>query len=80
MNDDAPGLINLFPAQFWYSWRHQMREFSADYYVVAIDQRGYGVSNRERESEREREREIERDREREGGEGEGKKGELGIDI
>lgn len=30
--------------EFWYSWRHQILEFSKDYYTVAIDQRGYGDS------------------------------------
>ena len=25
--------------QFWFSWRHQLRAFSKDYYVVAVDMR-----------------------------------------
>ena len=32
--------------QFWFSWRHQIPEFSKDYYVVAIDMRGYGDTQR----------------------------------
>ena len=27
--------------QFWYSWRHQLKVFSEDYHVVAVDLRGY---------------------------------------
>ena len=34
-----------FP-EFWYSWRHLMKEFSSDYYCVAIDQRGYNISSK----------------------------------
>ena len=37
--------IHGFP-EFWYSWRHQLKEFSKDYFVVAIDQRGYGDSDK----------------------------------
>lgn len=37
--------IHGFP-EFWYSWRHQIKEFSKDYFVVAIDQRGYGDSDK----------------------------------
>jgi len=37
--------VHGFP-EFWYVWRHQMREFASDYYVVAIDQRGYGDSDK----------------------------------
>lgn len=32
--------------QFWYSWRYQMKEFSDDYHVVAVDLRGYGETDR----------------------------------
>lgn len=32
--------------EFWYSWRHQLKEFSKDYWTVAIDMRGYGDSDK----------------------------------
>ncbi|KDR24344.1 epoxide hydrolase 1-like [Zootermopsis nevadensis] len=32
--------------EFWYSWRHQLQEFSKDYWTVAIDMRGYGDSEK----------------------------------
>ena len=38
-------LIHGFP-EFWYSWRHQIEAFSANYQVVAIDQRGFNESGR----------------------------------
>jgi len=38
-------LVHGFP-EFWYSWRFQLNEFSNDYWVVAIDQRGYGQSDK----------------------------------
>ena len=38
-------LIHGFP-EFWYSWRHQIEALSADYQVVAIDQRGFNESGR----------------------------------
>ncbi|XP_071452586.1 epoxide hydrolase 4-like [Hetaerina americana] len=34
-----------FP-EFWYSWRHQIKEFSKDYWTVAVDLRGYGDSEK----------------------------------
>ncbi|XP_034235324.1 epoxide hydrolase 4-like [Thrips palmi] len=37
--------LHGFP-DFWYSWRHQMREFSKDYWTVALDMRGYGDSDK----------------------------------
>ncbi len=44
-------MIHGFP-DFWYSWRDQMDALSANYQVVAIDQRGY---NLERQAEGRRE-------------------------
>lgn len=38
-------MIHGFP-DFWYSWRDQMEALSKDYYVVAIDQRGYNLSDK----------------------------------
>lgn len=32
--------------EFWYSWRYQLVEFSKDYWCIAIDQRGYGDSDK----------------------------------
>lgn len=44
---DGPLLLFLhgFP-EFWYSWRHQIREFAQDYCAVAIDLRGYNLSDK----------------------------------
>jgi pimeloyl-ACP methyl ester carboxylesterase len=38
-------MIHGFP-DFWYSWRDQMAALSSDYYAVAIDQRGYNLSDK----------------------------------
>lgn len=37
-------MIHGFP-DFWYSWRHQMTGLADGYRVVAIDQRGYNLSD-----------------------------------
>jgi epoxide hydrolase 4 len=37
-------MIHGFP-DFWYSWRHQMAALSKSFQVVAIDQRGYNLSD-----------------------------------
>ena len=38
-------MIHGFP-DFWYSWRHQMEGLKDDFKVVAIDQRGYNLSDK----------------------------------
>jgi epoxide hydrolase 4 len=38
-------MIHGFP-DFWYTWRDQMEVLSKDYYTVAIDQRGYNLSDK----------------------------------
>ncbi len=38
-------MIHGFP-DFWYTWRHQMRGLKDNYRVVAIDQRGYNLSDK----------------------------------
>lgn len=37
-------MIHGFP-DFWYTWRHQMDGLKDSYHVVAIDQRGYNLSD-----------------------------------
>ncbi|CAF0857293.1 unnamed protein product [Rotaria sp. Silwood1] len=37
--------VHGFP-ECWYSWRNQIKHFSKKYRVVAIDQRGYGLSSK----------------------------------
>jgi hypothetical protein len=46
-SDKKPLMVFVygFP-DFWYSWRNQMHAFSADYQVVALDLRGYDLSDR----------------------------------
>ena len=38
-------MIHGFP-DFWYTWRHQMEALSDGFQVVAIDQRGYNLSDK----------------------------------
>lgn len=38
-------MLHGFP-EFWYSWRHQIKEFASDYYTVALDLRGYNDSDK----------------------------------
>jgi pimeloyl-ACP methyl ester carboxylesterase len=38
-------MIHGFP-DYWYTWRAQMEELSKNYQVVAIDQRGYNLSDK----------------------------------
>jgi pimeloyl-ACP methyl ester carboxylesterase len=38
-------MIHGFP-DFWYTWRDQMEALSTNYQVVAIDQRGYNLSDK----------------------------------
>lgn len=38
-------MVHGFP-DFWFGWREQLKEFSKDYFAVAIDQRGFGESDK----------------------------------
>jgi pimeloyl-ACP methyl ester carboxylesterase len=38
-------MLHGFP-DFWYSWRHQIPEFARDHSVVAVDMRGYNLSDK----------------------------------
>jgi len=38
-------MLHGFP-EFWYSWRHQITEFSQKYHTVAVDLRGYNDSEK----------------------------------
>ena len=38
-------MIHGFP-DYWYTWRHQMTALAGDHRVVAIDQRGYNLSDK----------------------------------
>ena len=38
-------MLHGFP-EFWYSWRHQITEFSQDFHTVAVDLRGYNDSDK----------------------------------
>ena len=38
-------MVHGFP-EFWYSWRHQLREFGSTHRAVAMDLRGYGESDK----------------------------------
>lgn len=37
--------LHGFP-EVWYSWRHQLPEFSQNYFTVALNMRGYGDSDK----------------------------------
>merc|ERR1719264_215128 len=37
--------VHGFP-EFWFSWRHQIEYFAKDYWCVAVDNRGYGETDK----------------------------------
>jgi len=37
--------VHGFP-EFWYEWKHQLREFGRDHQAVAPDMRGYNLSSK----------------------------------
>jgi pimeloyl-ACP methyl ester carboxylesterase len=39
-------MVVIVVIEFWFSWRNQLREFCNDYFVVAVDQRGYSDSDK----------------------------------
>ncbi|NWF57851.1 MAG: alpha/beta hydrolase [Fischerella sp.] len=41
-------MLHGFP-EFWYSWRHQIPEFSQNFKVIAVDLRGYNDSEKPKE-------------------------------
>jgi pimeloyl-ACP methyl ester carboxylesterase len=44
-------LLHGFP-EFWYTWRHQIRYLKQNFFVVAVDMRGYGDSAKPPNKER----------------------------
>ncbi|KAJ1349112.1 hypothetical protein KIN20_004563 [Parelaphostrongylus tenuis] len=51
-SNDKPLLLMIhgFP-EFWYSWRFQLKHFSDRYRCVAVDQRGYNLSEKPKDVE-----------------------------
>ena len=48
--EDGPLILMLHGVfEFWYSWRFQIKEFSRNYRVVALDLPGYGYSEKPKE-------------------------------
>jgi pimeloyl-ACP methyl ester carboxylesterase len=39
-------ILKILTSNFRYSWRHQIAEFSKDYWTVALDMRGFGDSDK----------------------------------
>jgi len=47
--EDKPVMLFLHGViECWYAWRHQIKEFSSNYRVVALDLRGFGDSDKPR--------------------------------